>query len=308
MCSRLCIAGALTVACSTHVAMQDTGSHYGAFPAHDGLWESAAATAHSLPARLAVEHCMHEARGLDVLPCTIRRLRAGGDATSADLLEGFVYPDEVTHVAAGVRWLRYLHGVATGVPSARLEGVGRSGDKAVSCAGESDTAASGVSAADSMADTTRAAWGAERGEAGDVVTGHGRPTVALDEATASVGLATVKGLEVRCVIGRTGAERADSAVDTFKGQRTLPAEEAAPAKRCTAVGMRTLQTTDSGAAGGQDWRQQAVECGSVEAWFHALIRANFCGSTKPPFNAEARSVAGLTECWYLPLATMLPNS
>ena len=42
-------------------------------PAHDGLWESAAATAHSLPARLAVEACVHEARGLDVLPQTIAR-------------------------------------------------------------------------------------------------------------------------------------------------------------------------------------------------------------------------------------------
>ncbi len=51
----------------------ELGSSYGAMPAHDGLWESAAATAHSLPARLAVEACVHEARGLDVLPQTIAR-------------------------------------------------------------------------------------------------------------------------------------------------------------------------------------------------------------------------------------------
>ena len=51
----------------------ELGSSYGAMEAHDGLWESAAATAHSLPARLAVESCVHEARGLDVLPQTIAR-------------------------------------------------------------------------------------------------------------------------------------------------------------------------------------------------------------------------------------------
>ena len=46
----------------------ELGSSYGAVAAHDGLWESAAATVHSLAARLAVESCVHEARGLDVLP------------------------------------------------------------------------------------------------------------------------------------------------------------------------------------------------------------------------------------------------
>lgn len=42
--------------------LEEVGSRYGALPAHDGLWESATATAHSLAARLAVEHCTHEAR------------------------------------------------------------------------------------------------------------------------------------------------------------------------------------------------------------------------------------------------------
>lgn len=87
----------------------ELGSHYGALSVHDGLWESAARTAHSLPARLAVEHCVHEARGLDVLPQTIHRLRSNGDAVSAALLEDVIYPEEVTHCAAGVRWLRFLH-------------------------------------------------------------------------------------------------------------------------------------------------------------------------------------------------------
>ena len=72
--------------------LQSLGSYYGALPAHEGLWESARATAGSLPARLAIESCVHEARGLDVLPQTISRFRAGGDAATANLLLTTVYP------------------------------------------------------------------------------------------------------------------------------------------------------------------------------------------------------------------------
>ena len=50
----------------------ELGSEYGALNAHDGLWDSAMETAGSLEARLVVEHCVHEARGLDVLPATMK--------------------------------------------------------------------------------------------------------------------------------------------------------------------------------------------------------------------------------------------
>ncbi|PON60708.1 hypothetical protein PanWU01x14_151260 [Parasponia andersonii] len=49
-----------------------------------------------------------QARGLDVLPTTIYRFRNGGDSETADLLESVVYPEEVTHCAAGVKWFKYL--------------------------------------------------------------------------------------------------------------------------------------------------------------------------------------------------------
>ena len=55
--------------------LEALGSRYGAFEAHDALWHSAAETAHSLPARLAVEHAVHEARGLDVMPSTLHKMR-----------------------------------------------------------------------------------------------------------------------------------------------------------------------------------------------------------------------------------------
>ncbi|KAF5770615.1 putative Ferritin-like superfamily [Helianthus annuus] len=88
--------------------LEELGSHYGALPAHDGLWDSAVATSKDLFARLAVEHCVHEARGLDVLPTTISRFRNGGDNQTAELLEKVIYPEEITHCAAGVKWFKYL--------------------------------------------------------------------------------------------------------------------------------------------------------------------------------------------------------
>jgi uncharacterized ferritin-like protein (DUF455 family) len=92
--------------------LQATGMDYGGLPAHDGLWESAMETAGSLPARLSVEHATHEARGLDILPQTIARFRAGGDKESADLLENVIYNEEISHCGAGVRWIKHLYNVA----------------------------------------------------------------------------------------------------------------------------------------------------------------------------------------------------
>ncbi|GAB4836328.1 hypothetical protein Ancab_001243 [Ancistrocladus abbreviatus] len=89
--------------------LEELGSFYGALPGHDGLWDSAMATSKDLMARLAIEHCVHEARGLDVLPTTIARFRSGGDDKTAGLLETVVYPEEITHCAAGVKWFKYLY-------------------------------------------------------------------------------------------------------------------------------------------------------------------------------------------------------
>lgn len=49
-----------------------------------------------------------QARGLDVMPTTISRFQNGGDDQTADLLEKVVYPEEITHCAAGVKWFKYL--------------------------------------------------------------------------------------------------------------------------------------------------------------------------------------------------------
>jgi uncharacterized ferritin-like protein (DUF455 family) len=98
--------------------LAELGAAYGDFPAHGSLWESAEDTAHSLAARLAVVHCVHEGRGLDVAGALRAKLSAGGDDASAAILSANL-AEEVTHVAEGVRWLRQLAewgGLASPVP------------------------------------------------------------------------------------------------------------------------------------------------------------------------------------------------
>lgn len=87
--------------------LADLGAAYGDLPAHDGLWQSAQATAHDLAARMAVAPMLLEARGLDVTPATVERLRAMGETKAADVLQA-IYDDEISHVAAGSRWFHHL--------------------------------------------------------------------------------------------------------------------------------------------------------------------------------------------------------
>lgn len=56
----------------------------------------------------ALLHMLEQARGLDVLPTTISRFRKGGDNATADLLQSVVYPEEVSHCAAGIKWFTYV--------------------------------------------------------------------------------------------------------------------------------------------------------------------------------------------------------
>jgi uncharacterized ferritin-like protein (DUF455 family) len=76
------------------------GSHYGALPAHDGLWDAAYETRHDAAARLAIVPMVLEARGLDVTPNMLERLRAGGDQAGERLLSR-ILDDEIRHVRIG---------------------------------------------------------------------------------------------------------------------------------------------------------------------------------------------------------------
>ncbi len=83
--------------------LKQLGSHYGALPAHDGLWEAAYSTRHDVIDRLAVVPMVLEARGLDVTPATIDRFTAQGDSASARIINR-IYHDEIRHVSAGTHW------------------------------------------------------------------------------------------------------------------------------------------------------------------------------------------------------------
>jgi uncharacterized ferritin-like protein (DUF455 family) len=83
--------------------LRSLGAHYGALPAHDGLWEAAHGTAHDPLARLAIVPMVLEARGLDVTPATVAAFEAAGDARSAQILNR-IFRDEIRHVGTGTRW------------------------------------------------------------------------------------------------------------------------------------------------------------------------------------------------------------
>ena len=83
--------------------LRQLGSHYGAHPAHGGLWEVAEATASDAMARLAVVPMVLEARGLDITPMTIARYEAAGDLPTARILRR-ILSDEIRHVGAGTKW------------------------------------------------------------------------------------------------------------------------------------------------------------------------------------------------------------
>ncbi|GHA68306.1 ferritin-like domain-containing protein [Cognatilysobacter bugurensis] len=86
--------------------LRELGREYGDFDAHNGLWEMAEKTAHDGLARMALVPRVLEARGLDVTPGMIVKLRALGDDATADILE-VILREEVAHVAAGSRWYRW---------------------------------------------------------------------------------------------------------------------------------------------------------------------------------------------------------
>ena len=87
------------------------GSHYGALPAHAGMWRAAEDTVDDLPGRLAVVPMVLEARGLDVTPGMIEIFRKAGEAQALAALE-VIYAEEVGHVAYGSKWFNWLCGRA----------------------------------------------------------------------------------------------------------------------------------------------------------------------------------------------------
>ena len=89
--------------------LESLGSHYGALPAHAGMWRAAADTAEDFMGRLAVVPMVLEARGLDVTPGMIEIFRKAGLDRAVAALE-VIYGEEVGHVAYGSKWFHFLCG------------------------------------------------------------------------------------------------------------------------------------------------------------------------------------------------------
>ncbi|MFP4274505.1 MAG: ferritin-like domain-containing protein [Paracoccaceae bacterium] len=89
--------------------LEARGSHYGALPAHAGMWRAAEDTAQDFMGRLAVVPMVLEARGLDVTPDMIALFRNAGETDAVAALET-IYAEEVGHVAYGAKWFHFLCG------------------------------------------------------------------------------------------------------------------------------------------------------------------------------------------------------
>lgn len=83
------------------------GYEYGDFVAHNGLWLTTYETDFDPLVRMAMVPRTLEARGLDVTPMMIKRLRAIGDKRGVEILK-ILLRDEIGHVEVGTRWFRYL--------------------------------------------------------------------------------------------------------------------------------------------------------------------------------------------------------
>lgn len=83
--------------------LRQLGSDYGALPAHNGLWDMAVRSADTVLMRMALVPRVFEARGLDVTPKMIERLKSVGDDKTVKLLE-IILHDEIGHVEIGNRW------------------------------------------------------------------------------------------------------------------------------------------------------------------------------------------------------------
>ena len=82
------------------------GMQYGDLEAHNGLWDQACRTDQDVMIRMALVPRVLEARGLDVTPPMMQRLREAKDSASVEVLE-VILRDEVGHVRVGSRWYHY---------------------------------------------------------------------------------------------------------------------------------------------------------------------------------------------------------
>jgi len=83
--------------------LNEMGCDYGDYEAHNGLWEMACKTEHDVMVRMALVPRVLEARGLDVTPGMMDKLKQTRDLRTLSILE-IILRDEIGHVAIGSHW------------------------------------------------------------------------------------------------------------------------------------------------------------------------------------------------------------
>ena len=86
--------------------LTELGADYGAFDAHNGLWDMVCKTRHDVLHRMALVPRVMEARGLDVTPGLMKKFKDSGDSRAVDILQ-IIYQEEIGHVAIGNRWYKF---------------------------------------------------------------------------------------------------------------------------------------------------------------------------------------------------------
>lgn len=87
--------------------IQSFGYSYGAFQAHNSLWEMVERTQDSVIARMALVPRTMEARGLDAVPMIRERFKQIKDVRAVEILD-IILHDEIGHVFVGNHWFNFL--------------------------------------------------------------------------------------------------------------------------------------------------------------------------------------------------------
>ncbi len=93
--------------------LNELGYHYGDFPVHSGLFNSAKDTQDTLLERMAIIPRYYEANGLDVTPHILKKLDNKRELPFVkkliDILH-IIYDEEIVHVQKGDYWFKFLCG------------------------------------------------------------------------------------------------------------------------------------------------------------------------------------------------------
>lgn len=192
---------------------------------------------------------------------------------------------QVSHCAAGVRWLKHLHTVAHSERRTADKVQLKHSPQAV-CS--QATAENADKEPNSSPDQLASELHSCRVSAVCVEYGHERPVssgtdCAAEHSSTSSHLPCVHHQENKDIVNGM--------------QVNKPTGE---------VGCEGINQSDHGDIQQErsvGWQASAREFATVQKWFHWLVRSYFKGNTKPPFNDEAREKAGFSSEWYEPLVT-----